>query len=217
MLTGSSCQPRWPKFLLDVLKQTAMLNQFRRFGISLKVFAPFMSQEMINQRESFFEIANGSVKARLAKEDEESESYTTEKKRPDIVGMMLREMKNSERLTVSLLYNFLQADTPTDGLQEREIVANSVLIVGGGAETTSTCLSGTFYHLCKTPRVMTKLKTEIRSTFARSEDITLQAVGKMDYLKATIDEGIAYRALTCPGDMLTTNVFAALRIFAVAS
>ena len=77
-----------------------------------------------------------------------------------------------------------------DECQEAEITANSILIVGGGAETTSTCLSGTFYHLLKTPRVYKKLRDEIRSTFATSEDITLGAVGKLDYLKATIDEAL---------------------------
>jgi cytochrome P450 len=166
----------WPFFLLNVLKQTAALNQVRRFGISLKLMAPLMTKEMIDARESFFSLASDAVKTRLEREDDPD---TDSKKRPDIIGLMLRDIKNSERLTVP------------------EITSNSILIVGGGAETTSTCLSGTFYHLCKTPRVMQKLKDDIRATFKSSDEITIQAVNNMEYLKATIDEG--------------------LRIFAVAS
>lgn len=162
----------WPKFLLNVLKQTAFINQFRRFGISLKLLAPLISQEMLDARENFFNTAKDAVDQRLSREKDGEASASMQKKRPDIIGLMLREMKGG------------------DHLSEKEIMSNSVLIVGGGAETTSTCLSATMYHLCKTPRVMQKLKDEIRRTFATSEDITLQAVGKMDYLKATIDESL---------------------------
>lgn len=162
----------WPSFLLNVLKQTAALNQIRRFGISLKLMTPLLTKEMIDAREMFFNTASDAVKARLAREDELDSAPRDSKKRQDIIGLMLRDIKNSERLTVP------------------EITANSILIVGGGAETTSTCLSGAFYHLCKTPRVMRKLKTEIRKSFPSSEDITIQAVNNMDYLKATIDESL---------------------------
>ncbi len=37
---------------------------------------------------------------------------------------------------------------------------------------------------------MQKLKDEIRASFTSTDEITLQAVGKMDYLKATIDESL---------------------------
>src|ERR1700761_7905199 len=111
---------------------------------------------MIEAREAFFRAAENAVHQRLAREDEDTD---TGLKRPDIIGLMLRDMKKGERLS------------------EREIMANSILIVGGGAETTSTCLSATVYYLCKTPRVMNKLKSEIRSTFSRSEDITLESIG----------------------------------------
>ncbi|KAK3702986.1 hypothetical protein LTR37_014716 [Vermiconidia calcicola] len=160
----------WPHFLLSVLKQTAALNQFLRFGFPLRLLTLLLSKEQVAARDSFLNTARAAVSERLAKEDEDG--VNREKKRPDIVGLMLREMKNSERLS------------------QPEITSNSILFVGGGAETTSTCLSATFYHLCKTPRVMQKLRGEVRRTFATSEDITLQAVGKMDYLKATIDESL---------------------------
>lgn len=75
-------------------------------------------------------------------------------------------------------------------LTKPEIASNSVLIVGGGAETTATCLSATLYHLAKTPRVMQKLKNQIRANFSTSEDITLRATADMPYLKATMDESL---------------------------
>jgi cytochrome P450 len=162
----------WPSFLLGALKQIAAVNQFRRFGVPVKLFQLFMTQDMKEAREGFLNTAQSAVNQRLALEKDEDGKAQLQSKRPDIVGLMLREMKGQERLT------------------DAEITSNSILIVGGGAETTSTCLSATFYHLCKTPRVVQKLAKEIRSTFSRSEDITIRSVANLPYLKATIDESL---------------------------
>lgn len=162
----------WPSFLLNVLKLSAVINQFRRFGLRLKWLAPLMSKKDVDARESFLKLASDAVKTRLAREENDTSAAGDEKRRLDFLGLMMRDMKNSERLT------------------EAELTSNSILIVGGGAETTSTCLSATMYNLCKTPRVLKKLQNEIRTTFSSSADITLQTIGKLDYLKATIDESL---------------------------
>ncbi|KXT05512.1 hypothetical protein AC578_3736 [Pseudocercospora eumusae] len=164
----------WPAFLLDSLKHTAAINQFRRFGISMNMLGSIVPQKVVKARDNFLGTAKSAVEKRLAREKEGhvgTESHF-DLKRPDIVGLMLREMKSGDKLT------------------DPEILANSILIVGGGAETTSTCLSATFYHLCKTPNAMQKLKDEIRSTFATADDITLKAVQQLPYLQATIDESL---------------------------
>lgn len=162
----------WPSFLLGALKQIAAVNQFRRFGVPVKLFNLLMTRDMKEAREGFLNTAQSAVDQRLAMEKDEGSKAQLQSKRPDIVGLMLREMKGQERLT------------------DAEITSNSILIVGGGAETTSTCLSATFYHLCKTPRVMQKLAEEIRSTFSKSDDITIRSVANLPYLKATIDESL---------------------------
>lgn len=130
-----------------------------------------MPKEVKDALEGFVHQADEAVSKRLAREEnlDDKESMLN---RPDIVGLMLREMKGGDRLT------------------EPEIVANSILIVGGGAETTSSCLSSTLYHLCKTPRVMKKLREELRRKFASLEEITIKETANMAYLKATVDEGL---------------------------
>ena len=166
----------WPSFLLGALKQIAAVNQFRRFGLPMRVLDMLMTKKMILARENFLNTARKSISQRLALENDEDFKCNADsggqKKQPDIVGLMLREIKGGEKLS------------------EAEITSNSVLIVGGGAETTSTCLSATFYHLCKTPRVMQKLKDEIRKAFVTAEDISLKATANLPYLKATIDESL---------------------------
>ncbi|OAG41721.1 hypothetical protein AYO21_03956 [Fonsecaea monophora] len=168
----------WPSFLLQGLKKATIFNQFRRFGITERMLMPLMTAKQLHERNNFFDAANSAVKQRLDREDDEDgddergKEKEKKKKRPDIVGLMLREMKDGNRLT------------------HDEVVSNSVLIVGGGAETTSTCLSATFYHLCKTPRVMKKLQDEIRRTFTASGDITVRATSNLPYLRATVDEAL---------------------------
>ncbi|OAL18469.1 hypothetical protein AYO22_10665 [Fonsecaea multimorphosa] len=167
---------QWPRFLLQGLKNATIFNQFRRFGITQDMLLPLLTKKQLEERDNFFNAATTAVKQRLDREEEEKAGDGAEemkkKKRPDIVGLMLREMKDGNRLT------------------NDEVTANSVLIVGGGAETTSTCLSATFYHLCKTPRVMKKLQQEIRRSFSSSHDITIRATSNLPYLRATVDESL---------------------------
>ncbi|CAK3994067.1 Averantin hydroxylase [Lecanosticta acicola] len=163
----------WPQFMLRVLKQVATITQFRRFHIPLKPLMALMPRRALEERMNFFQTAFSAIAKRLAKENEEQAAPANgNTKKRDIVGLMLREMKNGDRLS------------------DAEITANSILVVGGGAETTSTCLSAALYYLCKTPRVMQKLKDEIRSTFASSDEITLKATAELPYLKAVIDESL---------------------------
>jgi aspirochlorine biosynthesis cytochrome P450 monooxygenase len=162
----------WPQFLLHGLKSIAIFNQFRRYGISEKMLLPLLTKKQIAERDNFLNEATRAVSARLAREEQEKTSGEIGKKRPDIVGLMLREMKDGNRLT------------------EPEVTANSVLIIGGGAETTSSCLSGTFYHLLKTPRALKRLRDEIRGAFGSPDDISIKATSNLPYLKATVDEGL---------------------------
>ncbi|KPI34338.1 Isotrichodermin C-15 hydroxylase [Cyphellophora attinorum] len=173
----------WPSFLMKILKQTAFFNQLKRFGFSLKLLGPFLPKRVIEERDGFFSTAQNAVSERLAREDVESEKWqgnTTVQgsERPDIIGLMLREMKGRKG-----------ADHQ-DKMTEPEILSNSILIVGGGAETTSTCLSATLYHLCRTPRVMGRLQEELRGRFGSLEEITIKATADMAYLRATVDESL---------------------------
>ena len=156
----------WPSFMLGSLKSAAALNQLRRFGL-LRLLGPFIPQSIIDARDNFIATAQHSIKQRLAREE-----GAVEKKRPDFIGLMMREMKGGEKLS------------------EPEVVSNSVLLVGGGAETTATCLSSLTYYLCKTPRVQNKLRQELFASFSSSEEITIKATVKLPYLNACIDEAL---------------------------
>lgn len=81
---------------------------------------------------------------------------------------------------------------------------NSIII--GGSETVSTVLSAALYLLLSNPLALQKLKTELRSSFLSSPDITmrkinaLSAAGKLDYLDAVVQEALRLYAPT-PGNL----------------
>ncbi|KAH8778060.1 cytochrome P450 [Hyaloscypha finlandica] len=70
-----------------------------------------------------------------------------------------------------------------------ELIANAALFISAGSETTASLLAGLTHWLLKTPRVFDKLKAEIRS-IEKAEDLTHDALIKMEYLNACIEEGL---------------------------
>ncbi|KAK2685467.1 hypothetical protein QWA68_015697, partial [Fusarium oxysporum] len=76
------------------------------------------------------------------------------------------------------------------GMTAEEVGENSNVLIVAGSETTATLLSGTTYCLLRWPETYQKLVREIRSTFAKEEDITQTAVAELKYLLAALNEGL---------------------------
>ncbi|TID07341.1 Isotrichodermin C-15 hydroxylase [Colletotrichum higginsianum] len=71
-----------------------------------------------------------------------------------------------------------------------QLEGNSQILIVAGSETTSTLLSGLTYLLLQNPRVLAKLTTEIRTTFAHPSEITFTGVNTCKYLLACIEEAL---------------------------
>jgi len=80
-------------------------------------------------------------------------------------------------------------NTSGQGMSPGEMLNNAAVMVVAGSETTSSLLCGCTFLLCRFGR-MDKAAREIRSTFAKSEDINLVAVSRLPYLTAVIDEAL---------------------------
>lgn len=80
------------------------------------------------------------------------------------------------------------ADMQTMSLPEIESTFS--LLVIAGSETVATSLSGITNHLIQNAPVLRKLVAEVRETFTEEKDITMAAVGELQYLKAVISEGL---------------------------
>ncbi len=117
-------------------------------------------------RVEFTQRAHDKVSKRLAKIDNEDQG-----EREDFFAHIV---KNQEKETTRLT--------------REEMDSNAVAFLIAGSETTATTLSGATYLLLRNPFPYAKLVREIRSRFTSADQITTEAVNKLDYLVAVIRE-----------------------------
>jgi cytochrome P450 len=75
-------------------------------------------------------------------------------------------------------------------LNDSEIIVNGATFIAAGSETLSNLLSGLVAQLLYNPEKYEKLNHEIRSNFAKSEEISYDRAGKLPYLSACIEEAL---------------------------
>ena len=86
-----------------------------------------------------------------------------------------------------LISGFLVKDSGISDIEYRSTVETLIL---AGSETTATLMSGAMYFLLTNPEKMQKLLKEIRTSFARPEDIGFVSVNKLPYLLACLNEAL---------------------------
>jgi len=75
------------------------------------------------------------------------------------------------------------------------LLAEANLLIVAGYDTSSATLSSLFWYLTHTPRAYAKLAAEIRSTFARPEDVAHgPKLASCKYLRACLDETLRISA-----------------------
>ena len=79
---------------------------------------------------------------------------------------------------------------PESGITQQELIATCSFLTIAGSETTATALAGMMSMLCRNPEASAKLNAEIRGAFARTEEITCDAVKNLTYLGAVIEEAL---------------------------
>ena len=87
---------------------------------------------------------------------------------------------------------FMKDNVNYDNMSLGEIESTFAIIIVAGSEATATSLCGTLNHLVKpgNKAALEKLVYEIRSTFLREQDITIEATNHLTYLEAVINEGL---------------------------
>lgn len=75
-------------------------------------------------------------------------------------------------------------------LRKDEVVVNSALFIVAGSETTANLLSGLFARLIWNPDKYKILCDEIRSAFKDESEINDEALKKLTYMNACIEEGL---------------------------
>ncbi|KAM7200691.1 Cytochrome P450 monooxygenase sdnF [Naviculisporaceae sp. PSN 640] len=92
-----------------------------------------------------------------------------------------------EKGKASIYSNLRAAGDPLD---LAELDGNMTAIVIAGSETTGFALTATSYYLAKNPACFRKAAAEVRSAFATVDEIKDDALRKLPYLKAAIEEAL---------------------------
>ncbi|KAL4880591.1 cytochrome P450 [Aspergillus karnatakaensis] len=105
------------------------------------------------------------------------------------VADRVRRRLNFEFQRPDVMSSFIGKDGTTL-LPMEEVTSNFLTLVVAGSETTATALTGTLLYLLDNQEILHRLNTEIRDSFESFSDITFDAVQKLSYLNAVLQEGL---------------------------
>jgi cytochrome P450 len=177
---------QWITILFDSIRYAAYSNVARRVP-GWKFIVPIITpKKLIAQREAHLALTTQKVQSRVEQSNE----------RPDFFG------------------NILKHNGTEKGFSFPELITNGSTLIIAGSETTATLLSGVTYLILRNPLVLAKLQNEIRSTFTKEEEITLESCNKLEYCLAVLTETLRMyppvavglpRIIDAQGDMVAGN------------
>jgi cytochrome P450 len=176
----------WISILLSSFKYGAYTNVARRLPGSKYLIPLITPKKLVAQRNTHIALTEKKIKGRISKSNE----------RPDFFGSILKH-NDTEK-----------------GFSFQELITNGSTLIIAGSETTATLLSGVTYLLLRNPVVLAKLQNEIRSTFTKEEEITLDTCNKLEYCLAVLTEALRMyppvpvglpRIVDAQGDMIAGN------------
>nr|AUX14916.1 cytochrome p450 CYP3A177 [Kryptolebias marmoratus] len=100
--------------------------------------------------------------------------------RVDFLQLMIDSQKN----------NNLSEGQEDKGLNDHEILSQSMIFLFAGYETTSSSLTFLAFNLATNPEVMKKLQEEIDATFPNKAPVEYAALMEMEYLDCVINESL---------------------------
>lgn len=150
----------WVRVIFEGIKIGAWMQTTKRFPPLTGLLSMLLPKSSLEKRAAH----NQMTIEKTAKRIERAEID-----RPDFLSMILKEKGGK-------------------GMTRQELESNAAVLIVAGSETSATWMSGLTYLILQNPRVYEKLVAEIRSTFAKEEDINLNSVNSLKYLHAVITE-----------------------------
>lgn len=105
----------------------------------------------------------------------------------DMVRSKCEQNLESRSQNASIFSNLTKEGTP---LNAPELDGNLSAIVIAGSETTGFVCTATSFYLARNPECFRKAAAEVRSAFSSENEINDDALKKLPYLQATIEEAL---------------------------
>lgn len=172
---------------------------FSPFFLSI-IFFPFLTPILEVLNITLFPKSVVNFFTRSIKRMKESRLKDTQKHRVDLLQLMINS-QNSKEMDAH------------KGLSNEELVAQGVIFIFAGYETTSSSLSLLVYELATHPDVQQKLQEEIDATFPNKVPPTYDGLAQMEYLDMVVNESLRIFPVTprlersCKKDVEIHGVF----------
>ncbi|KAE8389477.1 cytochrome P450 [Aspergillus alliaceus] len=151
----------WVATIFQSIKIGAFLRALSIYPLLALMVRNIMPKSFIHKRVQHYQFSKERVGQRLQ----------TSIPRPDFISYILKY--NDER-----------------GMSRSEIETNAAILIQAGSETTATALAACCFYLQKNQTAYANLAREIREAFPTDKEITFQAVSKLQYLNAVIEESM---------------------------
>ncbi|EPE26625.1 Cytochrome P450 [Glarea lozoyensis ATCC 20868] len=152
----------WITLVFNSVKAASFVTSTRFYPLIEFVLMKCIPASLKKTQEQHFQHIVDKVERRL----------NWEVQKPDIMSYIIEHNEKDKSMTLG------EIQTLFSGL------------VTAGSETTATFLAGTVNHLVQNPMIMATLVSEIRQSFDKESDITFEAMSKLPYLTAVINEGL---------------------------
>lgn len=154
----------WISRITGAMRQGALADCFKRFPLNAKLVMT---------------LAPGAIQ-KITADTKTNEQYSIDL----IQKRIMRKTDRKDFMTRILEHR------EEEKISDIQIAAHASDFVLAGSETTATALSCIVYYLSHTPRVKERLCKEIRSRFVKYKEIDAAATSSLEYLNATILEGL---------------------------
>ncbi|KAF2460302.1 benzoate 4-monooxygenase cytochrome P450 [Lineolata rhizophorae] len=172
----------WVRLIFDGIYAVTMNRVIRHLVPTVHwIVNRLLLRKLAAKREQHFGYASERVRRRLAAKDQKADIWSLVLKAPESRSLSVGEMNTN---------------------------ASTFMIAG--TETTATLLSGLLFHLLKNPDKMGKLVQEIRGELHTEEDITMERLARLPYLRACIEEALRIYPPVPTGTMRRTAVEGAM-------
>uniref|UniRef100_A0A8C7C397 unspecific monooxygenase n=1 Tax=Neovison vison TaxID=452646 RepID=A0A8C7C397_NEOVI len=184
---------------VENIKKLLKFDFLDPFFFSILLF-PFLTPvfEMLNI--SLFPKSTIDFFKKSIKRMKESRLQDKQKHRVDFLQLMINSQNSKEMDTQK-------------ALSDLELVAQSIIFIFAGYETTSTSLSFLVYELATHPDVQQKLQEEIDATFPKKAPPTYDGLVQMEYLDMVLNETLRLYPIggrlerVCKKDVEISGVF----------
>lgn len=162
----------WVLEIFSYFKLGALFSTLNFYPLLVKVLMFCLPAEMMKSQERNYQWACDRVQDRL----------NMETKRSDFMDKILPFIYDE--------HDYQDKDSKEKTLSMAELNNNFYVLTVAGSETCGTVLAGTTNYLVKTLEVLQRLKLEVREACESPQDMTFDALARLPYLNAVIEEGL---------------------------